>query len=93
MTKQPSSAAKKAASPKTAVEPAAGRRKSQPDGRKGILVRATPEAWKELKRVATEVEGRLERAMVLRHPPWRRSTCPTVLTTIFMSSQGDQFSM
>jgi DNA-binding protein YbaB len=63
MTKQPSSAAKKAASPKTAVEPAAGRRKSQPDGRKGILVRATPAAWKELKRVAIDEERTLQDVM------------------------------
>jgi hypothetical protein len=27
------------------------------------------------------------------HPPWRRTTWPTVITRIFMSSQGDQFSM
>ncbi len=63
MTKQPSSAAKKAASPKTAVEPLAGRRKSQPDGRKGILVRATPAAWKELKRVAIDEERTLQDVM------------------------------
>ncbi len=41
----------------------AGRRKSQPDGRKGILVRATPEAWKELKRVAIDEERTLQDVM------------------------------
>jgi len=63
MTKQPSSAAKKAASAKTAVVQVAGKRKSQPDGRKGILVRAHPEAWKELKRVAIDQERTLQDVM------------------------------
>ena len=67
MTKQPSPAGKKAAvkraAAKTAVEPAAGKRKSQPDGRKGILVRARPEAWKELKRVAIDEERTLQDVM------------------------------
>jgi DNA-binding protein YbaB len=44
-------------------QPVAARRKSQPDGRKGILVRATPEAWKELKRVAIDEERTLQDVM------------------------------
>jgi DNA-binding protein YbaB len=63
MTKQPSPAAKKAASAKAVVEPVAVKRKSQPDGRKGILVRATPAAWKELKRVAIDEERTLQDVM------------------------------
>jgi hypothetical protein len=47
----------------TADEGVAGRRKSQPDGRKGILVRARPEAWKELKRVAIDQERTLQDVM------------------------------
>jgi hypothetical protein len=64
MTKQPTRAAKKAASAKTAVEPVAGKRKTQPDGRKGILVRAQPEAWRELKRVAIDNDMTLQDVMI-----------------------------
>jgi DNA-binding protein YbaB len=46
-----------------AAERGPERRKSQPDGRKGILVRATPEAWKELKRVAIDEERTLQDVM------------------------------
>jgi DNA-binding protein YbaB len=64
MTKQPSPVAKKATSAKKAAQPVAARRKSQPDGRKGILVRAAPEAWKELKRVAIDEERTLQDVMI-----------------------------
>ncbi|WP_414476341.1 ribbon-helix-helix domain-containing protein [Microvirga sp. M2] len=47
----------------TADQGEAGRRTSQPDGRKGILVRANPEAWKELKRVAIDQERTLQDVM------------------------------
>lgn len=37
--------------------------KSQPDGRRGILVRARPEAWKALKLVALDREVTLQDVM------------------------------
>ena len=40
------------------------RRDRQPDGRKGILVRARPEAWKALKLVALDREVTLQDLMV-----------------------------
>ncbi len=43
---------------------APARRKSQPDGRKGILVRARPEAWKALKQVALDGETTLQDLMI-----------------------------
>lgn len=74
MTKRPSSTPKQApiksaaktastSAARTVDEEVAGRRKSQPDGRKGILVRAHPEAWKELKRVAIDQERTLQDVM------------------------------
>ena len=44
--------------------PEAVRRDRQPDGRKGILVRARPEAWKALKLVALDQEVTLQDLMV-----------------------------
>ena len=48
----------------TAGEQQAGRRKTQPDGRKGILVRARPEAWKALKLVALDQDKTLQDVMI-----------------------------
>jgi hypothetical protein len=39
------------------------RRKRQPDGRKGILVRARPEAWRALKQIALDGEHTLQDVM------------------------------
>ena len=48
----------------TRSAPAKGpRAKSQPDGRRGILVRARPEAWKALKLVALDREVTLQDVM------------------------------
>lgn len=64
---------KKAPEPETAPAPeneageqrdTAGRRKTQPDGRKGILVRARPEAWKALKLVALDQDKTLQDVMI-----------------------------
>ncbi|WP_342112261.1 ribbon-helix-helix domain-containing protein [Methylobacterium sp. SI9] len=41
----------------------AGRSARQPDGRKGILVRARPEAWKALKLIALDGERTLQDVM------------------------------
>lgn len=41
----------------------AGRAKRQPDGRRGILVRARPEAWKALKTIALDGERTLQDVM------------------------------
>lgn len=41
----------------------APRGKSQPDGRRGILVRARPEAWRALKLVALDTERTLQDVM------------------------------
>lgn len=41
----------------------AAKAKSQPDGRRGILVRARPEAWKALKLVALDREVTLQDVM------------------------------
>lgn len=62
-------AAKSAPAADTAVaEPQAvpelRRRNRQPDGRKGILVRARPEAWKALKHIALDDERTLQDVMV-----------------------------
>lgn len=43
--------------------PRAVRAKSQPDGRRGILVRARPEAWKALKTIALDGERTLQDVM------------------------------
>ena len=40
------------------------KRSSQPDGRKGILVRARPEAWKALKIVALDEGLTLQNLMI-----------------------------
>jgi hypothetical protein len=40
-----------------------GRAARQPDGRKGILVRARPEAWKALKLIALDGERTLQDVM------------------------------
>ncbi|MBQ0820716.1 hypothetical protein KBI52_10915 [Microvirga sp. HBU67558] len=77
MTKRPSLANlgsrlnKRAAEPEastaddaTVGEQQPGRRKSQPDGRKGILVRARPEAWKALKLVALDQDKTLQDVMI-----------------------------
>lgn len=42
---------------------ASGRAPRQPDGRKGILVRARPEAWKGLKLIALDGERTLQDVM------------------------------
>lgn len=39
------------------------RRNRQPDGRKGILVRARPEAWRALKQIALDTERTLQDVM------------------------------
>ena len=39
------------------------RRNRQPDGRRGILVRARPEAWKALKTIALDGERTLQDVM------------------------------
>ena len=39
------------------------RRNRQPDGRRGILVRARPEAWKALKQIALDTERTLQDVM------------------------------
>ncbi|MCJ2089578.1 hypothetical protein MKK88_26840 [Methylobacterium sp. E-005] len=44
-----------------AVKPLRGKR--QPDGRRGILVRARPEAWRALKMVALDREVTLQDVM------------------------------
>lgn len=41
----------------------AARAKRQPDGRRGILVRARPEAWKALKTIALDGERTLQDVM------------------------------
>jgi antitoxin-like ribbon-helix-helix protein len=43
--------------------PPSGRSKALPDGRKGILVRARPEAWKALKLIALDREMTLQDLM------------------------------
>jgi len=65
---------KKAAEPEAATSETTGgeqqagttasRRKTQPDGRKGILVRARPEAWKALKLVALDQDKTLQDVMI-----------------------------
>ncbi|NEU14938.1 hypothetical protein G3T14_23085 [Methylobacterium sp. BTF04] len=52
-----------AASQAEAVVTDAIRRNRQPDGRRGILVRARPEAWKALKQVALDGERTLQDVM------------------------------
>ncbi|MCJ2074787.1 hypothetical protein MKK68_03860 [Methylobacterium sp. E-016] len=42
---------------------ASGKNSRQPDGRKGILVRARPEAWRELKLIALDGERTLQDVM------------------------------
>jgi hypothetical protein len=41
----------------------AGERRRAPDGRRGILVRAKPEAWKALKLIALDKDITLQDAM------------------------------
>jgi hypothetical protein len=53
----------RAAAPVPTVRDTAGRRIRQPDGRKGILVRARPEAWKALKQMALDDERTLQDVM------------------------------
>jgi hypothetical protein len=52
-----------AASVETAAIEGAVRQMRQPDGRRGILVRARPEAWKALKQVALDGERTLQDVM------------------------------
>jgi hypothetical protein len=68
----PKTAEAPAAAPLAAMEDAAQaegaatkapRAKRQPDGRRGILVRARPEAWKALKMVALDREVTLQDVM------------------------------
>lgn len=57
MAKKPSLAdltAKKSTAPEQAPA-ATGRAGSQPDGRKGVLVRLRPEGWRELRDLAAEL--------------------------------------
>jgi len=49
--------------PDPAVGASAGVTARPPDGRKGILVRARPEAWKSLKLVALDLEMTLQDVM------------------------------
>ena len=64
---EPSSAAPlermEAAASAEAVTADAIRRNRHPDGRRGILVRARPEAWKALKQVALDGERTLQDVM------------------------------
>jgi len=53
-----------ASTPAPAAEAPATRNKRQPDGRRGILVRARPEAWKALKQVALDREITLQDLMI-----------------------------
>jgi len=59
-TPEPSLAASE---PVDAAESPAARSSRQPDGRKGILVRARPEAWKALKIIALDGERTLQDVM------------------------------
>ena len=52
-----------ASEPADVAESPAGRGSRQPDGRKGILVRARPEAWKALKMIALDGERTLQDVM------------------------------
>ena len=52
-----------AAASAEAVTTDAIRRNRHPDGRRGILVRARPEAWKALKQVALDGERTLQDVM------------------------------
>jgi hypothetical protein len=52
-----------AAADAAAVAEPVGRSKRQPDGRRGILVRATPEAWRSLKLIAIDKEETLQSVM------------------------------
>ena len=56
-----------APAPATEEEEAAprrrGRAKTQPDGRRGVLVRLQPEAWKALKLIALEEDETLQAMM------------------------------
>ena len=52
-----------AASAAEAVTTDAIKRNRQPDGRRGILVRARPEAWKALKQIALDGERTLQDVM------------------------------
>ena len=63
MAKQSSSASSVKRAVAKAAEREPERRKSQPDGRKGILVRAQPEAWKSLKLIALDQEKTLQDVM------------------------------
>jgi hypothetical protein len=51
------------ASAAEAVTPDVIKRNRQPDGRRGILVRARPEAWKALKHIALDGERTLQDVM------------------------------
>ena len=61
LAKKPEEAVEAQAAPVTAAEPA-GRERAA-DGRKGILVRARPEAWKALKIVALDRDMTLQDLM------------------------------
>jgi hypothetical protein len=47
----------------SAADPASAKRKMQPDGRRGILVRAKPEAWRALKQIALDNDVTLQALM------------------------------
>ena len=63
MAKGALSGRKSAASKASRSELEAPRRARAPDGRRGILVRAKPEAWKALKLIALDKEVTLQDAM------------------------------
>ena len=63
MAKAARSGRKRAASKASRPEPEAPKRARAPDGRRGILVRAKPEAWKALKQIALDQEITLQDAM------------------------------
>jgi hypothetical protein len=60
---QPTATKAKVAAAVPAEPDAEIRRPRQPDGRRGILVRARPEAWKALKQIALDGERTLQDVM------------------------------
>lgn len=64
LQQKPATAPAQVAAEPAKAEDQAAKRDRQPDGRKGILVRARPEAWKALKLVALDHEMTLQDLMV-----------------------------
>jgi hypothetical protein len=55
--------AKRGTKGSAADKAASATRKTQPDGRRGILVRANPEAWRALKQIALDTDVTLQALM------------------------------